>query len=462
MSATATSAPPFAAVRARLHAELLAAYPALIARLGWDRATILAHQRAQLPGLLAFAAAHSPFHARRLAGIDLAAVDPTDLSALPVMTKEQMLDELDDVYTDRRLDRATVEAALASTREDPVPLPGGHVAVASGGSSGRRATFVFDTDGFRQYIGMLTRGLVARIGQLGGPPPGGLPCVMIAASSPVHPTGLAEPLCRTGDLPFRWHSVPATLPLPVLVERLNALQAPVLYGYPSMLARLADEQRAGRLRVAPMAVTSSSETLTAELRERIETGFGAPVVDAFGTSEGLVGSAPPGDPVIVFAEDGCVVELVDAANRPVPPGTPSAKVLVTNLYNRVQPLIRYELTDVVVQEPFVPAHGYLRGRVRGRADETFRYGGVEIHPHVVRAVLVREPELAEYQVRQTPGGIDVSAVAGPGLDADALTGRLRVALGAAGLADPRVTVRRVDGLARHAETGKLPRFVPLT
>lgn len=465
----AAAAPGFGVLRDELQSRLLGGYPELIARLAWDRARIVAHQRVLLRGLLVHAAEHSPFHARRLRGIDLDDVDPTDLSALPVMTKTQMLDELDDVYTDRRLSRAAVEAALAGTRDEPVPLLGEYIAVASGGSSGQRGTFVFDADGLHQFLGSLTRGLVARITQLGGPPPGGLPCAMVAAASPVHPTGLAGPCSAGGRLPFRWHPVPATLPLAEIVRRLEGLRAPVLYGYPTVLARLADERRAGGLRIAPVSVISTSETLTPELRARIADGFGAPIVDAFGSSEGLVGAAPPGDPVVAFAEDGCVVELVDAANRPVPAGAPSAKVLVTNLYNRVQPLIRYELADVLVQEPFAPGHGYLRARVRGRADETFRYpsgnGPIEIDPFVVRTVFVQAPEVAEYRVRQTAGGIDVEAVAAPGLDTaldtDALAGRLAAALAGAGLDRPRVTVRRVDRLARHAETGKLARFVPL-
>ena len=46
-------------------------------------------------------------------------------------------------------------------------------------------------------------------------------------------------------------------------------------------------------------------------------------------------------------------------------------MLVTNLFNRLQPLIRYELTDRFVAQPPATAHGYLRARVHGRADEIF-------------------------------------------------------------------------------------------
>ena len=44
-----------------------------------------------------------------------------------------------------------------------------------------------------------------------------------------------------------------------------------------------------------------------------------------------------------------MVEIVDEDGRPVPPGRPGAKVLLTNLINYAQPLIRYELTDSVVE-----------------------------------------------------------------------------------------------------------------
>lgn len=254
--------------------------------------------------------------------------------------------------------------------------------------------------------------------------------------------------------------MPVTRPLPEIVERLNAMQPPVLLGYPSVLARLAAEQRAGRLRIAPTSVTCSSETCTPELRTAITAGLGVPVVDTFASTEGLIGSSPPDDETIAVAEDGCIVELVDADNRPVPPGTPSATVLVTNLYNRVQPLIRYELTDSFVQQPPSEAHGHLRVRVDGRTDEAFRYGDVVVHPLVVRSVLVRTAGIVEYQVQQTPGGIDVT-VAGAPPDVSRLRDELAAALTGAGLAGPTVTVRTVTDLPRHPETGKLRRFLPL-
>lgn len=378
------------------------------------------------------------------------------------MTKTEMMNDLDDVYTDRRLTRSGVERALAAAGPEPATPLGSYLALASGGSSGRRGVFVLDGPGAVQFFGSLTRGLVARLEAEGGPPPGGLPIAMVAAASPVHATGIATPLCEgSADLPFRFIGVPVTLPLGEIVDRLNALQAPALYGYPSVLARLAGEQRAGRLRISPVVVTCTSEICTPELRAAISAGFGAPLIDSFGSTEGLVGASAPDADVIAFADDGCIVELVDENHRPVPPGTPSAAVLVTNLSNRVQPLIRYELTDTFVRQPAAADHGHLRARVQGRSDDDFRYGEVTIHPLVIRSVLVGSVDVLEYQVRQTPTGVDVCVVAERTLDVDALGRRLGGALTAAGLPDPDVAVRPARNLDRDPLTGKLRRFVPL-
>jgi phenylacetate-coenzyme A ligase PaaK-like adenylate-forming protein len=165
--------------------------------------------------------------------------------------------------------------------------------------------------------------------------------------------------------------------------------------------------------------------------------------------------------VLVFSEDGCIVELVDADDRPVPPGTPSAAVLITSLENRLQPLIRYRLSDSFVAQPPVAGHGYLRARVQGRSDEVLRFGDVLLHPLVVRSVLVHAPEVVDYRVRQTPRGIEVSALAPRGADIQRLRTDLTAAMAGAGLPTPEVTVDLVSDLPRDGATGKLRRFVPL-
>jgi phenylacetate-CoA ligase len=286
--------------------------------------------------------------------------------------------------------------------------------------------------------------LVARMQAMGGAPPGGLPMAMIGAGCAVHPTGSAQPLCVGGGLPFRFLTVAVTDPLPDIVAKLNDMRRAALFGYPTMLARLAEEHRAGRLQVQPAFITSTSETLTPALRAAIG-GFGVPVINTFASTEGLVGSSMPDDEVIRLAEDTCIVEIEDD------------RVLVTNLENRVQPLIRYELNDQFAE---VSRDGMLRARVHGRCDDLLRYDGVDVHPVAIRSELVRTPDVLDYQVRQTPDGIDVDVLPAGELDGKDLRLRLEEALETAGLDQPSVAVQAVDVLDRDPRTGKLARFIP--
>jgi phenylacetate-CoA ligase len=278
----------------------------------------------------------------------------------------------------------------------------------------------------------------------------------VAAGRALHATRVL-PSLFSGDL-LRVTSVPVTRPVPEIVERLNALQPPLLQAYPSMLSVLAAEQAAGRLRIAPRMITGSSEQFPAEAKQRVAAAFGVPPVDQFGSSEGVLGVSAPGEPVISLASDLAIVELVDEQGRPVPPGTPSAKVLVTNLMNPAQPLIRYELEDRFVAQP--GTSGHLRVTVEGRSDDVLRWPGVTVHPLVLRSALVATPAVVEYQVRQTADGVDVTVVPDGPLDRAALAARLAAALEGAGLAGAVVSVGTAAAIPADPRTGKAKRFLP--
>jgi phenylacetate-coenzyme A ligase PaaK-like adenylate-forming protein len=392
-------------LRQGVQADVLAGAAAHFARLSWNSDQVRALQRQGLARLLAHAAEHSPFHARRLRGIDLGAVDPCDMSGLPVLTKAEMMDALDDVFTDRRLRRADVESALAHTRAEPVPLLGRYIALASGGCSGRRGIFVLDHAALTSFTTAIAR--PAASGSVPQPPQGDVVTALVAAPSAVHATGMMASMTASNGWLVRFHLVPATRPLAAIVEELNAVRPAILSGYASMLARLAGEARAGWLHIHPAQVSSTSETLLPEMRSVIREAFDAPVSDSFACTDGLVGKTGPDDDTFTFNTDMCIVELVDSENRPSPIGVPAAKVLVTNLYNLAQPLIRYELTDTFVPVADARGHGHLRARVQGRNDEIFHYpDGTAIHPVVIRSVIVATPEVIDYQVVQTPSHLD--------------------------------------------------------
>jgi phenylacetate-CoA ligase len=451
-------APALGDLRNRIQADLFAALPAHFSRLSWPADQLRAWQRDRLRRLLARAISRSAFHAGRLRGIDPARFELADLPSLPVMTKTEMMANFDRLINGRVLNREAAERALAATRDEPRPLPGGYLCMATGGSSGQRGIFAYDPASVAEFVCLLFRTRLAALGAAATTAVPEITFAMVGASSAVHGTSFV-PSMLAGS-PIRFTRVPVNLPVSQIASRLNRLQPQGLFGYPSVLARLAAEQQAGRLHIAPQLVNCTAETLQPQFRAAIRQAFGAPVFNTFATTEGLAGSSGPDDPFITLATDSCIVELVDTRYRPVPPGTASAKVLVTNLYNHLQPLIRYELNDSFTAQAATAPHGHLRVSVEGRADEILHYGHADIHPLVLRSVLLTQPDVLDYQVRQTPGGAAVQVLLQREADLALLRDQLRTALAQAGLANPDVTVEAVAALPRHPETGKLRRVIP--
>jgi phenylacetate-CoA ligase len=203
-----------------------------------------------------------------------------------------------------------------------------------------------------------------------------------------------------------------------------------------------------------------SEMISPGERTAIGDAFGVPVTDLFVSTEGLVGQSEPGLPVITFAGDTCIAECTDDAGDPVPDGVASAKVLVTNLHNLTLPLIRYELTDRFTPDG-LSAGGGLRAAVEGRSDDLFRYAEASVHPFVIGAVLLRDPAVREFQVRQTERGADIAAVTDGAFDSGAVAAEIEDSLRQAGLISPHVGIGRAGTLDRDPLTGKARRFIPL-
>jgi phenylacetate-coenzyme A ligase PaaK-like adenylate-forming protein len=447
-------------LKTRVAGAIGARMPEHIGRLGWDAGRLASHQRDRLRALLARAIAGSPFHAGRLRGVDPDRFELADLARLPVMTKADMMENFDAATTDRRLTRDLVEQHLARAVTDPSLLLGDYVVLVSGGSSGQRGLFVQAVDEYAEFAASVTRrALAATMAAAGGLPPEGLVIGMVGAGSPVHSSGLGAVTATRP--PVRLVPAPASLPIAEIVRRLNAAQPPNLLAYAAKLAELAREQRDGRLKLNLRSVASFAEAISMPERTAVTEAFGVPVIDLFASTEGLVGHSEPGETVLTFAADTCIAECADDGGQPVPDGVASSKVLVTNLHNLTQPIIRYELTD-----RFTPAGtseaGALRASVEGRSDDLFRYPEASVHPFVIGAPLLHAPAVREFQVRQTELGADIAAVIDGDFDPSAMVATVRRSLRQAGLARPQVGFRRVGALDRDAMTSKARRFIPLS
>jgi phenylacetate-coenzyme A ligase PaaK-like adenylate-forming protein len=434
-----------------------------VEKMGWPLARLQALRDERLRALVRHAKEHSPWHAHRLCDVDPERLSGDNLSMIPPMSKADLMEHWNDIVTDRRLTLELATRHLADVAaHGPAYLLDEYHVVASGGSSGRHGVFAWDFAGWltaqlavARHLAWLRKHLHLAMLE---------PVARVGAASTIHMTVALDQ--AFSGAPGARHHFPVTLPLAEIVAGLNRACPTVLRGYPSMLHRLALEARAGRLHIAPCLLIGGAEPLPANARREIEDVFGAPVIDAYAASEtyGLAISFP-GSPNMHLIEDVAVCEPVDRAGSAVPPGQTSAALLVTNVINRVLPLIRYELTDEVtfLAEPNPgPWAGRRVAPVEGRSDHLFTYaGGVTVHPHVFRSALTQLPDICEYQVRQTPRGADIVVRAPAAVAFDGVQASLTAALRGLGLVDPSVSIRAVADLPRGSDTGKLVRFIPL-
>ena len=294
-----------------------------------------------LRALLTTAVEHSPWHRRRLDGINVGSLSARDIVDLPVMTKSDLMDNFDSIATDSRLSREGCEEHLLQRAGDH--LLGEFQIVASGGSSGRRGIFVYGWEAWAICYSSNVRFQVRDWQH--DPTLAGVPRVIavVAASSPTHISAALSKTFASGD--NARHLFPVSLPLEQIVAGLNGLQPTVLMGYSSFLPRLALEAQSGRLQISPRRVIAISEPLLPKARKTIDSTWRAPIANGYAMSEGVFTGCCGHS--IHLPDDLCIFEPIDAHGQPVGPGVLSHRVLVTNLYNHTQPLIRYEVTDQV-------------------------------------------------------------------------------------------------------------------
>ncbi|RDH79174.1 phenylacetate--CoA ligase family protein [Mycolicibacterium moriokaense] len=427
-----------------------------LGRLDWSREQIERHQTERLRSLLGYAAARSPFHARRLRGIDISAVTAADLADVPVMTKAQAQQEWDDIVT-AGLTRAGAEHNLAEQQWFSYTAAD-HQIFSSGGSSGVRGVYVWDWH-FYVSVACLAWRQQAREEQRAPRAPTRL--AVLAAGTPPH---ASTPLFDVPTAPgMQTTVIPAGAPIDEVITAAAALAPTHVVGYASVVGQLARACLADRLDIRPLRVSTNSEPLLDEDRQAIREAWNAPVHNLWGSTEIGVQAVGCGrGEGLHVCEDEVVLERVDETGAPVAPDVPAARTLATGLANRTFPFIRYDLGDQVdwLAGPCACGSEFARvADVGGRRDDDFRYGGMTVAASVFRHVLGTDPRVFEYQVHQTAQGADVLAVGNP--DAEALAAALSAALHRHGLADAEVTVRVVETLRRHESTGKLKRFLPL-
>lgn len=369
-------------------------------------------QRGRLAEMVAFARAHSPYYRELYRDVPDRVEDPT---LLPVTTKAALMRRFDDWATDRQVTLQAARTLLDDPDRIGEPFLGRYAAITTSGTTGTRGIFVLDqrtlTVSTALTVRMISAWLkpadVLRIVAGGGR------LAMVIATGGHFASAVAATRMRQGSRrrarAVRVFSVHA--PRAETVAGLNTFRPAILAPYASVGLLLAGEQETGHLRIEPALVVLSAEGLTPPEYDRIAKAFGTKVRHGYAASECTFLSYSCGEGWLHVNSDWVAAEPVDAQYRPVPAGQQSHTVLITNLANRVQPILRYDLGDAVLQRPDpCPCGDPLPAiRVQGRAADvlTFPTGDgeeVRIAPLAFGALADSTPGIERIQIAQTTRG----------------------------------------------------------
>jgi phenylacetate-coenzyme A ligase PaaK-like adenylate-forming protein len=392
----------------------------------------------RLASLVAYARRHSRFYAERYRDVPAQVTAPAQL---PVVSKPELMARFDDWVTDPALTRAGLASFILDHDNIGRSYLGRYLVCTTSGTTGEPAVLVQDPLTLR--VAGLLNVLRATPAWLTGRD---LWRILAARARTAavwaiegHFLGIAMARRQILARPSRARSIrPISVltPLPELVAALNDFQPAMLNGYASAIALLAQEQAAGRLNIHPVLVLTSSESLPSEERARVAAVFDAKVRDNYGCSEFVSLGYDCGHGWLHVNADWAILEPVDERLQPVPPGAPSHSVLLTNLANHAQPILRYNLGDRVTLNPEPCACGSPLPaiRVEGRTDEILRFpapGGaaVPVLPLALWSVIKAVPGVRRFQAIQAgPDRLKVRLEALPGADAGLVWAGVRQAV----------------------------------
>ncbi|MDR3600908.1 MAG: hypothetical protein P4L49_10600 [Desulfosporosinus sp.] len=263
-------------------------------------------------------------------GIKYEDLNSIPIEKLPSIDKDAMINNMAKIVTAKDIN---VEEAIAFAYENKDPLvlyKDKYQVIHSSGSSGKSAVFIYSIKEMTEALSANTRlqkmektrkvkkvAFYAGVdGRFGG-----------AALALHGRRGFAK---RLIDIqPFDINA-----PLEKTLAEINRFQPDMLSGYTAGISILARCQQEGRIKINPIIVMSGGEPLYEADHNLMKSVYKVPITNAYGASEafclGMGGDEYDG---IYLMDDIHYIEIMED------------HILVTNLYNYTQPIIRYRLND---------------------------------------------------------------------------------------------------------------------
>lgn len=301
---------------------------------------------------------------------------------LPVMDRLLVGSRFADTVADERL--KDVEAVLAHFRNAPgKALFDQYQVFTSAGRDGILTTFIYDGSTWGKYVESwlerlnyagLDAGRTARV-------------AFVGTDDPAHTqTRLAREFRKFPRFSVGIFGLQQGLGK--CLEGLERFAPDIVCGFSSAVGMVAGEQVAGRLSIEPERVFVGTDTLSASDRSLVWEAWRKTPFDCYGSTEGgLIGIECTEHEGLHLNEKHVWVEFEEG------------RMLITNLLNRAQPIIRYRMPDGIEVVDVPCACGRESPRLiptEGRLNRILELPGQneavsKVHPIVIRSALDTAP-----------------------------------------------------------------------
>ena len=431
---------------------------------------------ARLRRMLAYAQKEIPFYSRRLGDLDPARCS---LSDVPVVTKAQMMEEFADTIADEDIQLDDVVRFLDSTDRQSCWFRGRYLVSKTSGTTGDPGYFLNDIYSWKTLRAVI----FSRVHRDRMQPWNyarfsfgrryRMAFLIVDTTTSVSRQIMPEPTSGTA-LFAKIRLFPIRDSMERNIEELNDFCPHYLHAYPTYLEPIAHAKLSGNsVRFNPEVISLSSEPFTPTARHAVRNAFPrATIAEQYGTTEcmALANECKAGR--LHLNADYATVEPVDEHDKPVPVGTFSHHILLTNLINFVQPIIRYRIDDSIrlTGERCPCGRSLPVMEIDGRNDDIFwlkdNQGDCHAYPPMeLKHLLLACNGLVQFQLlHRQQNELQVKFVCSSGRDpqslGDAIRGNFEKYLKEKNLDQSvRVDLQHVPVLERSRQTWKLKQIV---
>ena len=318
------------------------------------------------------------------------AEENAEISKFPIINKSIFMEEFNAINT-RGIDKqkAFEVAVKAETSRDFAPTLDDVTIGLSSGTSGNRGLFLATEHERAQWVGcVLDRVIGFSLKKRSV-------AFFLRANSNLYDS------VKSKVLQFEFFDL--LEPLNDQIERLNSIKPNILVAQPSLLLELAERKVKGELKFFPTKIISVAEVLYPEDRTLLEQVFKQVIHQVYQCTEGLLATSCEYG-TLHFNEDFLHIEkkYLDEKKKRFHP-------VITDLIRTSQPVIRYELNDIIHEENNCPCGSNMTGikQIEGRSDDVLSFPSktgeeVRLYPDFFRRAIVMSSEkITDYTLVQT-------------------------------------------------------------